>query len=256
MAGEHAGHRQRMRERFLTNGLEGFAAHEILELILFYAIPQRDVNPLAHRLMDRFGSLHGVLEAPAEELVKVEGMGMHAAALMNLFSHVARQLELSREVEREDMSNRLKAQRHCQKLLSGLKHERFYAVCLDGQMQVIRDVLIAQGTLSEVQAYPRLVVEAVLRHSAHAVVLCHNHPGGQLVPSPADIEATNALASLLAGIGVTLADHIIVCGSQTLSMVAEGLMVHVLPCGQVQAASSAGQVRIPAALRKKNKQRE
>ena len=84
MAGEHAGHRQRMRERFLAGGLEGFADHEVLELMLFYAIPQRNVNPLAHRLLDRFGTLHAVLEAPVEELMKVEGVGQYAALLSSL----------------------------------------------------------------------------------------------------------------------------------------------------------------------------
>ncbi len=257
MAGEHAGHRQRMRERFIQNGLQGFATHEILELILFYAIPQRDVNELAHRLENHFGSLHGVLEAPVEELVKVDGIGMNAATLLNLFSHAARRMELSREEAREDMSNRLKAQRHCQLLLGGMKNENFYAVCLDGQMQVIRDVLIAKGTLSEVQAYPRLIVEAVLRHNAHAVVLCHNHPGGQLAPSPSDIEATKMMIELLSGIGVVVADHIIVCGNQTLSMVTEGFITPRLPDGQLsRAATSAGQLRIPADLRKKSKQRD
>ena len=95
MAGEHAGHRQRMRERFRAGGLEGFADHEVLELMLFYAIPQRNVNPLAHRLLDRFGTLHAVLEAPVEELMKVEGVGQYAALLLSLFSHAARRLEMS-----------------------------------------------------------------------------------------------------------------------------------------------------------------
>ena len=87
MAGEHAGHRQRMRERFLAGGLEGFADHEVLELMLFYAIPQRNVNPLAHRLLDRFGTLHAVLEAPVEELMKVEGVGQYAALLLSLVDY-------------------------------------------------------------------------------------------------------------------------------------------------------------------------
>ena len=97
MAGEHAGHRQRMRERFLCGGLDGFADHEVLELMLFYAIPQRNVNPLAHRLLERFGTLHAVLEASVADLMKVEGVGRHTALLLNLFSHAARRLEMSRE---------------------------------------------------------------------------------------------------------------------------------------------------------------
>ena len=254
MAGEHAGHRQRMRERFIRQGLEGFAPHEILELLLFYAIPRQNTNPLAHRLIDHFGSLHGVLEAPVEELMKVEGVGESAAVLLSLFFHTARQLEFSREKALELISNRMEAEAHCRRLLNGLKQEHLYAVCLNGQMGVISDVLIAKGTISEVPAYPRLVVEAALRHNAHAVVMCHNHPGGQLVPSQVDVESTYAISHLLAGIGITLADHIIVSNGQTLSMNSEGYLAHVLPGQeQVQAASSAGQVRIAHELAKKRK---
>lgn len=257
MSGEHAGHRQRMRERFLAQGLNGFAPHEVLELILFYAIPRQNVNPLAHRLIEHFGSLHGVLDAPVEELAKVEGVGQSAAVLLNLFSQVARQLEVSRGKELEKLENRFRAEEHCRRLLSGLKQEHLYAVCLNGQMQVICDVLVAKGTLGEVPAYPRLVAEIVLRHNAHAVVLCHNHPGGQVTPSQADIDSTFALSHLLAGLGVALADHIIVCGNQTLSMSASGCFTHIFP-GQesVQAASSAGEVRIADQMRRKRKSKE
>ncbi|MBP3645893.1 MAG: DNA repair protein RadC [Clostridia bacterium] len=257
MAGEHAGHRQRMRERYLKQGLNGFAPHEVLELILFYAIPRQNVNPLAHRLMEHFGSLHGVLDAPVEELAKVEGVGQSAAVLLSLFSKVARELELSRETDMEVVDNRIKAEEHCRRLLAGLKQEHLYAVCLNGQMQLISDVLIAKGTLSEVPAYPRLVAEAVLRHNAHVVVLCHNHPGGQLSPSQTDIESTYALAHLLAGLGVTLADHLIVCGNRVLSMSSAGFFDRVMPGQEVpQAASSAGQVRIPHQMGKKRKPKE
>ena len=160
MAGEHAGHRQRMRERFLTGGLEGFADHEVLELMLFYAIPQRNVNPLAHRLLDRFGTLHAVLEAPVEELMKVEGVGQYAALLLSLFSHAARRLEMSRENTGKLICNRGMAEKHAVRLLQGLRTEHFYAVCLDGRMQLIADELIARGSIDEVQAYPRVVAEA------------------------------------------------------------------------------------------------
>ena len=250
MAGEHAGHRQRMRERFLTQGLAGFADHEVLELMLFYAIPQRNVNPLAHQLIDRFGSLHGVLDASVEELMQVDGVGQNAAALLSLFSHAARRLELSRETELEVMDNRLKAQNHCRKLLSGLKQEHLYAVCLNGQMQIIRDVLIATGTLSEVPAYPRLVVEAALRHNAHAVVLCHNHPGGSIIPSQQDVEMTRQLGMVLGGIGVILADHVIVAGGECLSMVRCGLMEHLTTDTTVKTrvADPAGETLIRANL--------
>lgn len=251
MASEHAGHRQRMRERFLRQGLDGFAPHEILELLLFYAIPQKNVNPLAHSLIDRFGSLHGVLEASVEELMKVDGMGEYAATLISLMEPIARKLEESRAEKLTQLSNHRMAEEHCLRLLHGLRHECFYAVCLNGQMQIIHNALIAQGTLSEVQAYPRLVLDAVLRHNAHAVVLCHNHPGGQLAPSQADIDATAELEAALGHIGVALADHIIVANGNTLSMSAYGFIRSTSAgVSQTQAASSAGEVRIAHAMAK------
>ena len=226
MAGEHDGHRQRMRERFIRQGLDGFAPHEMLELILFYAIPRANVNPLAHRLMDTFGSLHGVLEADAKDLAKVEGIGENAAVLLSLFGHMNRELEKSRSVEKKKLKNRGAAQKHCLGLLMGLRQEHLYLVCLNAQMEVLHNTLIAKGTLNEVQAYPRLVAEAALRVNAHSVVLCHNHPGGSVIPSQADLEMTAALGRLLNDLDVMLIDHIIVAGGESLSMVECGLMAY------------------------------
>lgn len=247
MAGEHAGHRQRMRERFLTNGLTGFAVHEILELILFYAIPQRNVNPLAHRLLERFGTLHGVLEAPAEELCKVEGVGEYAAALLSLFSHVAVAMERSRTGDRVKISNRREAQHYCRMLLGGQRREHFYVICLNAQKQVLGDVLISSGSIDEVQAYPRVAVEAALRYNAHSVILCHNHPGGSCVPSEQDVEVTRVLGELFSQLSIALLDHIIVTDAKTLSMVNCGLILTQLEADQrvvFKVADSAGGVLI------------
>ncbi|MEG1890969.1 MAG: DNA repair protein RadC [Clostridia bacterium] len=249
----HDGHRQRMRERFLKEGLAGFAPHEMLELMLFYAIPQRNVNPLAHALLERFGSFHGVVEADAVELQKVQGVGEYAAALLVLFGQVAQQLEQSRAGVRATLSNRVTAQRYCMRLLSGLRQEHFYTICLNGQMQVIADALIARGSLGEVPAYPRLVAEAVLRHNAHSVVLCHNHPGGSCIPSQGDMETTRRLGELLSGIEVVLADHIIVAEDQALSMVESGFMEQSIVGGGIltKVADSSGETRIRHQLEKK-----
>jgi len=226
MGGEHDGHRQRMRERFLAQGLEGFAPHEILELILYYAIPRVNVNPLAHRLIDTFGSLHAVLEADAGDLAKVEGVGPNAAALLSLFGHVDRELAKSRSAQKKKLHSRSEARKHCLGLLAGLRQEHLYLVCLNAQMEVIQNALIAKGTLNEVQAYPRMVAEAALRANAHAVVLCHNHPGGSVIPSQADLDMTASLGQLLHSLEVTLVDHITVAGEEALSMVECGLLEH------------------------------
>jgi len=252
MPGEHEGHRQRMRERFLATGLDGFADHEVLELLLFYAIPRRDTNPLAHRLIENFGSLHAVLDTPAEQLECVEGMGANAAALLSLFSQTARRLDKSRIAEREKLNNRAAAKRHCQKLFRGLREEHFYAVCLNGQLQVLGDALISRGTLNEVQAYPRHVAEVLLRHNAHTVMFCHNHPGGSVVPSAQDMQVTQILGDLCANLGVVMADHLIVTDADVLSMVECGLISmkkEKSDLVEVRVADNAGEILIGSKLK-------
>lgn len=235
MAGEHEGHRKRMRQRFQAQGLDGFAAHEVLELILYYAIPRADVNPLAHRLMDAFGSLHGVLEADVHDLMKVEGIGGNAAVLLSLFGHVDRQLERSRSQQRKKLRNRQEACAHCLGLLAGLREEHLYLVCLNAQMEVVQNALIARGTLNQVPAYPRLVAEAALRANAHAAVLCHNHPGGLAMPSQQDLEMTASLGQMLQNLDVLLADHVIVAGEEALSLAGCGLLQHERSGGGLMA---------------------
>lgn len=257
MAGEHAGHRQRMRERFMAQGLDGFAAHEILELILMYAIPQKNVNPLAHRLLDQFGSLHAVLEADVRELVKVEGIGAYAASLLSLFAHVDRQLEKSRSADRKYLSSRESSKAHCRGLLAGLRQEHLYLVCLNAQMEVVQNALIARGTLNEVPAYPRMVAEAALRANAHSVVLCHNHPGGSIIPSQQDLEMTDNLNQLLRSLDIVLADHVIVADDEALSMVECGLMEHVKRNGLLltKVADPGGELLIRNQVMEKRKKK-
>jgi len=253
MAGEHAGHRQRMRQRFMENGLNGFADHEVLELALFYAIPQRNVNPLAHRLIEHFGSLNAVLEAPVDDLRRVEGVGEYAAALLHLFSCVAGRMESERAGESKTLSNLAQVSRHCVALLRGLRQEHFYLVCLSAQGKVLKDALINRGTIDEVQAYPRLVAEEALRYNAHSVVLCHNHPGGSLIPSQADVETTRILSDLMQKLEIRLVDHVIVADAETLSMAECGLIRQQIENGMPTAkvADGAGEVRIRHDLEKK-----
>lgn len=244
----HQGHRQRLRDRFLKDGLDGFAPHEVLEMLLCYAIPQRDVNPLAHALISHFGSLHAVFDASFEDLQKVDGIGPYAAALLHMMSPLSRRIELSRMGPKPMLQNRRDAQAYCVHLLSGLRHEHFYLLALDAKMQLIGTVLIGKGSLSEVPAYPRLAVEAAIKHNAHSVILCHNHPGGSTEPSDADLNATSRLMEVLSGIDVLVMDHIIVAGSQAGSMVQMGYMRHALQPDSPLAADSSAAL---AAVRKK-----
>lgn len=248
---EHDGHRQRMRERYLKQGLDGFAQHEILELMLFYAIPQKNVNPLAHALIDRFGSLYGVINASSKQLMQVDGIGEYAAAFLSLFPQVAKQAEASRAGVKVKLGTRKAAVNYCIRLLEGEKRELFYAICLNGQMETIGDALIAKGSLSDVPAYPRIVLDAVLTHNAHGVLLCHNHPGGTVTPSQADLDATATLSRLLGEIEVVLVDHMIVAEREALSMVRNGFIQQQMTQTGVVAhvASSAGEVRLAGELK-------
>lgn len=235
-----------MRERYAAQGLGGFAQHEALELILFFAIPQKNVNPLAHALIDRFGSFYGVLHASRAQLLQVEGVGEYAATLLTLFAEAPRAAELTRLGRRVKLTTRRAAVDYCARLLAGEKREMFYAICLNGQMETLGDVLIARGSLSDVPAYPRVVMDAVLTHNAHGVLLCHNHPGGAVAPSQADLDATATLSRLLREVEVALVDHIIVAEGEALSMVRNGFIRQSATDGGVEThvASSAGEVRL------------
>lgn len=218
----HEGHRQRLRERFRLEGLEHFAPHEVLELILFYARARGDVNPLAHRLLETFGSLKGVLEAPVDQLCLVDGVGQETATLLSLMVPVFRRYALCLCEEKTTLNNFIAAEEYCRALLTGMRKERFYMVALSAQMRVIGHRLVSEGTLTEVPAYPRLIVETALNYNAHSVVLCHNHPAGEPMPSRGDIEVTYSLDKVLASLNIMLLDHVVVGDGGTYSMVRHG----------------------------------
>ena len=218
----HEGHRQRMRERFRLEGLDNFAPHEVLELILFYARARGDVNPLAHRLLDTFGSLKGVLEATVDQLCAVDGVGQETATLLSLMVPVFRRYALCLCEEKTTLSHFSDAEEYCRALLTGMRKERFYIISLSAQMRVLGHRLVSEGTLTEVPAYPRLIVETALNHNAHSVVLCHNHPAGEALPSRTDIDVTYSLDKMLASLGIMLLEHVVVGDGGTYSMVRHG----------------------------------
>lgn len=218
----HEGHRERMRARYIESGLANFAPHEVLELMLFYCIPQKNVNPLAHELLSAFGSLHGVFEATPAQLMQVKGIGENAAVFLSLVPEITRRYQASRQGELPEIKNRLAAEKYCEALFIGHKTEHFYLVALNSAMRVIGNALIAKGSLTQVPAYPRVVMEATLSLNAHSVILCHNHPGGTLSPSDSDLFLTARLARVLKDVDVTLLDHLIVTVNGVISLSKEG----------------------------------
>lgn len=220
--GIHNGHRERMRRRFLDSGLDGFADHEVLELLLYYAIPQGDVNPLAHALMDRFGSLSGVLSAPVELLTQVKGVGERTAVLLRLVLQAAQKARLA-DLKRElALNTRENVGAYLLELFSQERSEAVYEICLDAKGKLLACRRLGEGSVSAVSLDIRKVVENAIIHSASSVILAHNHPSGIALPSEADAQATNQVRTALASIGVRLEDHIIVADHDFISFSESG----------------------------------
>ncbi len=224
----HIGHRERLRKSFIENGAATLHEHHLLELLLTYAIPRRDVNPLAHELLRLYGSLESVLSAPIRDLMKVEGIGESAAALLSL-AGTLRSRPSAGSGRRTPINTPEEAAKYCETLFKNpARYETTYCVSLDKKRRVIHADLVSAGTLSENVIYPRLVVEFALRHGANSVILAHNHPSGDPSPSRSDIVSTKAVCEALSGIGITLHDHIIVGADGNYSMLRNML----LPSGE------------------------
>ena len=221
--GLHDGHRQRKRERFLKQGADGLADHEVLELLLYYAIPRRDTNELAHRLIQHFGTLDAVFQAPPEALMQVSGIGENAAVLLNLVP--AAQRCARRSVSAERILNSVeRCGAYFMDLLDGQRRELLYQVCLDGKGKLLACKRLSEGSASSAALDIRKVVENAILTSASAVILAHNHPSGIALPSDDDCAATTRAARALKTIGVTLADHIVVADDDFVSMAQSGYL--------------------------------
>lgn len=222
--GVHDGHRERMRKRFLENGLDGFADHEVLELLLYYAIPQGDVNPLAHALMDRFGSLSGVLSAPAELLTQVKGVGERTAVLLRLAAQAAQRARLA-DLEREvALNTRERVGEYLLELFSRERNEAVYQICLDGKGKLLDCRRLGEGSVSAVNLDVRRIVQNAIVSGASSVILAHNHPSGVALPSQEDHAATRRAKTALEAVDVRLEDHIVVADHDFISFAQSGYL--------------------------------
>ncbi|KAF5070830.1 hypothetical protein DSECCO2_218280 [anaerobic digester metagenome] len=213
----HDGHRDKMRRRFLETGLAGFADHEALELLLFYAIPRRDTNALAHQLLNRYGSLEAVLAAPVEDLQKMEGVGQSAALLLRLVPMLAEKSRV-RENAPAILNSTEKAGEFLLRRFDGKKYELIYELCLDRKGKLLLCKLLTEGDVAGAELNIRKLVENALLANASAVILSHNHPSGVALPSGEDFATTDQVRTALAGVGIELVDHIIVADGDFVSM--------------------------------------
>lgn len=221
---EHEGHRQRLRRRFIDHGLDSFEDHNVLELLLFYAMPRRDTNLIAHRLLDAFGSLSGVFDANPAALMEVEGMGESAAALIRLVPEVARRYFIERNDPGDVLANSQIAGQYLLPRFLTSREETMILVCMDAKLKVLDCRELGRGSTTSVNVNVRKVVQLALSQNAAAVLLAHNHPGGLAVPSQEDVEVTLHIRQVLAQVDVTLADHIVVAGNDFVSMADSGLL--------------------------------
>lgn len=216
---EHEGHRQRMKERFLANGLDGFSDHEILELLLFYAIPYRDTNPLAHELTKRFGSWMQVVSADYRDLLTVPGVTAHVATLLTLVGRSAtryyRDITEGEVVQLYDTTDMAE---YVVPWFIGEKDESVVLVSLDNKRKLLNATRIFEGSVNSAQFNVRLAVQQALRDNATQIVLAHNHPNGLCFPSVADISTTKYMMEVLAPLEIRLIDHLIVSDGDCLCM--------------------------------------
>ena len=220
----HDGHRQRMKRRYLQSSLDSFDDLAILEFLLYYAIPRRDTNPIAHRLLDRYGSLASVLEAPREDLQKVEGIGESAAILLSLIPAVARRHMIERSRIGEILDTTAKCGEYLAPRFFGERDEVVWLLCLDAKLMPLDCRLLFRGSVNAAGVSVRKIVETALACNATSVVLAHNHTSGLALPSREDEATTVRLRTALDSVGIRLADHIIVAGDDFFSLADSGLL--------------------------------
>ena len=222
MANPHKGHRERLKLRFLESGLDSFTDVQALELLLFYAIPQKDTNPIAHALLDRFGSLSQVLDAPLEALKKVPGISDHSASLLRLVTELARFYQVDSAQRTEVLTSLDACGRYLVPRFFGRKVETVFLLCLDAKCKVLCCREIGEGSVNAASISVRKVVEAALSANATSVVLAHNHPSGVALPSADDVQTTRRIAAALSAVEVKLIDHIVVAEGDFISMAQSG----------------------------------
>lgn len=215
--GVHDGHRQRLLRRFIEEGLDGFEPHQKLELLLFYAIPRRDTNEIAHRLLKNFGSFSAVLDAPIEELEKIEGIGPSSAAYLKLLGQTAQAYYTDR-LEDVCLDTTRKAGQFLLPRFLGRTQEVVFLVCLDQKCRVLNASMIHEGSVHSAEINVRKIVSLALKYNATGVILAHNHPGGVALPSPEDLVTTKRIEQALDVVGIRLMDHIIVADRDFVSL--------------------------------------
>lgn len=218
----HKGHRQRLKDRFRKEGLDHFEELYVLELLLYYCIPRVDTNPIAHALLDHFGSLTAVFEATPDELQKIPGIGENAATFLSLIPQVGRYYQIKRAQPGDILKTVTQCGNYLVPYFYGRENETVFLLCLDAKCKVLGCKLVGEGSVNSANIPIRRVVEIALNTNATTVILAHNHPSGLALPSHDDIQTTLRLARAMDAVEITLADHIVVADDDFVSMTQSG----------------------------------
>ncbi len=218
------GHRARMRARLLSAGPEALADHEMLEMILFLALPRRDTKPIARALLGRFGSFGAVIAAPVNDLRSVEGLGEAGTAALKLVQGAALRLMRAEVMEQPVLSNWDRLLDYLNAALARERVEQFRVLFLDTRNRLLADEAQSRGTVNHTPVYPREVIKRALELNATALILVHNHPSGDPTPSTEDVAMTDEVKTAAAALSVSLHDHIIVGNGRWLSFRQQGLL--------------------------------
>ncbi|MBQ1792025.1 MAG: DNA repair protein RadC [Oscillospiraceae bacterium] len=221
---QRSGHRERVRRRFLDEGLDGFKDYEALEMLLFYAVPRQDTKVIAKRLIDQFGSLQAVFHTPPDRLMQEAGLTEATAALIAMLPQLARKIEEQQAQENARIRSTLDAGRDVIAMFRSRQDESVRILCLNASGKVVRRARIAEGDVNAVHFPIRKLVEEALACKAVSVILAHNHPGGTMAPSQEDLDATKAAKAALETVGIRLLDHLIVAGDNYCSLREEGYL--------------------------------
>jgi len=217
-------HRKRLRERFQKAGSEGLHDYELLELLLTYAIPRKDVKPLAKDLIQRFGGLSGVLDASQRELEEVPDMGPISATLIRLVKELFGAYLAERMTHRDLLTSPQAAVEFARVKLAGYPHEAFMVLYLNAKNEVIEYEIVHEGTVDRAVVYPRRIIESALMHHAAGLILVHNHPSGHPEPSEEDKRLTRTVAEAARTMDIRVVDHVVVGKGDYVSFVEEGLL--------------------------------
>lgn len=226
MASVHGadGHRARMRDRLLTAGPDALADHEMLEMVLFLALPRRDTKPIARELLTLFGGFGPVIAAPPADLMRVDGLGEAGTAALKLVQAAAIRLLRGEIAERPVMTHWDRLIAYLQGQLRHEKAEQVRVLFLDNRHRLLADVMMGQGTVNHAPVYPREIVRRALELHASAIILVHNHPSGDPTPSREDVAMTKAIRQACEALRITLHDHVVIGGERWISFRSEGLL--------------------------------